>query len=170
MQPSTPPGDRAGPAAVLPAITTPAGGGAIRGVGETFTANPATGSGTASLPLGLSEGRSGATPQVALSYDSGRGNGVFGYGWSLPLPAISRRIDRGVPRYDDADTFLLADAEDLVPVLDGDHDWAPAPPRYQGAGAARYTIERFRPRVAATPVRIERWTAAEGTSHWRSIS
>ena len=53
---------------------------------------------------------------MSLSYDSGRGNGPFGFGWALTLPSITRKTDKGLPRYADAeesDMFLLSDAEDL---------------------------------------------------------
>ena len=64
-------------------------------------------------PLGL-------RPALSLSYDSGAGNGPFGFGWSLSLPAITRKTDKGLPQYQDAedsDVFILSGAEDLVPVL-----------------------------------------------------
>src|SRR5262249_2640537 len=106
-----------------PQISLPKGGGAIRGIGEKFAANPATGTGTLPVPLPVSPGRSGFGPQLALSYDSGNGNGPFGTGWTLNLPAITRKTDKGVPQYRDAqesDVFILSGAEDLVPVLEPD--------------------------------------------------
>ena len=56
-----------------------------------------------SVPLAVSPGRSGFGPQLALSYDSGAGNGPFGFGWSLSLPSITRKTDKGLPTYQDAD-------------------------------------------------------------------
>ena len=53
-----------------PAINLPKGGGAIRGIGEKFAANPVTGTGSMSVPIATSPGRSGFEPQLALSYDS----------------------------------------------------------------------------------------------------
>lgn len=104
-----------------PKIELPKGGGAIRGIGEKFTTNPVTGTGSMSVPIFASPGRSGFGPQLALTYDSGAGNGPFGLGWSLGLPAITRKTDKGLPRYLDAadsDVFVLAGAEDLVPVVE----------------------------------------------------
>ncbi|MDF2868308.1 MAG: repeat-associated core domain protein, partial [Gammaproteobacteria bacterium] len=69
-----------------PSITLPKGGGAIQGIGEKFAANPVTGTGSLSVPIALSPGRSDFSPQLALSYDSGAGNGPFGFGWHLSLP------------------------------------------------------------------------------------
>src|SRR4051794_7430854 len=102
-----------------PSITLPKGGGAIRGIDEKFQVNPATGTGSLNIPIVTSPGRGGIGPQLALSYDSGAGNGPFGLGWSLTIPNISRKTDKGLPRYYDAsdsDTFILSGAEDLVPV------------------------------------------------------
>src|SRR5438552_8857851 len=86
-----------------PAVTLPKGGGAIRGIGEKFGANPVTGTGSMTVPLAVSPGRGGFGPQLFLSYDSAAGNGPFGLGWSLGLPAITRKTDKGLPRYDDAE-------------------------------------------------------------------
>src|SRR5215217_5349458 len=108
-----------------PAISLPKGGGAIRGMGEKFSANPVTGTGSLSVPIYTSPGRSGFGPQLSLAYDSGAGNGPFGFGWSLSVPSISRKTDKGLPRYfdtDDSDIFILSGAEDLVPVYRQDTD------------------------------------------------
>jgi RHS repeat-associated protein len=150
-----------------PAISLPKGGGAIRGIGEKFAANPVTGSATFSIPLPASPGRNGFGPQLALSYDSGSGNGPFGFGWSLQLPSITRRTDRGLPRYlDDGDTFQISGTEDLVPVLDAAGDVLD-----DDTSSPDYVIRRYRPRVEGLFARIERWThKATGDVHWRSLS
>jgi hypothetical protein len=77
-----------------PSINLPKGGGTIRGIGEKFAANPVTGSGSMSVPIAASEGRSGFGPGLSLAYDSGAGNGPFGLGWNLSLPSITRKTDR----------------------------------------------------------------------------
>ncbi len=150
-----------------PQISLPKGGGAIRGMGEKFTANPVTGTGSMSVPLALSPGRAGFGPQLSLSYDSGAGNGPFGLGWNLSTPSVTRKTDKGLPKYEDAtepDVFILSGAEDLVPVV-GD----PVDPRT--IDGATYRIERYRPRVEGLFARIERWTdTLSGQSCWRSIS
>ena len=109
----------------LPSIFLPKGGGAIRGIGEKFAANPVTGTGSMAVPLAMSPGRAGFGPQLSLSYDSGAGNGPFGFGWSLSLPSVTRTTDKGLPQYydaQDADVFILSGAEDLVPVYRQDTD------------------------------------------------
>jgi Salmonella virulence plasmid 65kDa B protein len=111
-----------------PRISLPKGGGAIRGIDEKFAANSVTGTGSLGVALALSPGRSGFGPKLAVEYDSGGGNGVFGFGWKLSLPAITRRTDKGLPQYRDSvesDIFVLSGAEDLVPVLVGDGEGRP---------------------------------------------
>src|SRR5215510_16285586 len=101
-------------------ISLPKGGGAIKGIGEKFASNPVTGTGSLSIPLPLSPGRSGFTPALSLSYDSGAGNGPYGFGWNVGYPSITRRTDRGLPRYldhEELDVYILSGAEDLVPVV-----------------------------------------------------
>ena len=161
-------GVRETPSAALPRIETPKGGGAIRGIGEKFAANPVTGTGSMSVPIATSPSRAGFGPQLALSYDSGAGNGSFGFGWSLSLPAITRKTDKGLPKYQDqeeSDVFMLSGAEDLVPVLtsDGTIDETPR---------AGYMVRRYRPRLEGLFARIERWTSQTDPADvfWRSIS
>src|SRR5580704_4735196 len=156
---------------LLPSVTLPKGGGAIRGMDEKLSVNAATGTASMTVPLPLSPGRSGFTPSLSLGYDSGSGNGPFGFGWSLAVPSITRQTDKGLPLYRDgeeSDVFVLAGAEDLVPVL--------------GQSGRRTTLSRtvygipfqiacYRPRVEGLFSRIERWTAAgTGVSHWRTIT
>ncbi len=99
-----------GPAISVPKVELPKGGGAISGIGEKFAANPVTGTGSMSVPIATSPGRAGFGPQLSLSYDSGAGNGIFGFGWNLTMPSITRKTDKGLPRYFDAED---ADASDV---------------------------------------------------------
>ena len=146
-----------------PAIAPVTGGGAIRGIGEKFTANPVTGTGSLRIPIATSPGRAGFGPELALAYDSGAGNGPFGFGWSIELPAIARKTDKGLPRYRDgeeSDVFVLSGAEDLVPAAAADL------PR------DGYRVRRYRPRIEGTFARIERWSHATDPTDvwWRVIS
>ena len=149
--------------------------GAIRGIGEKFGANPVTGTASASIPIFTSPGRSGFGPSLSLSYDSGMGNGPFGFGWNLSLPSITRKTDKGLPLYQDAeesDTFIFSGSEDLVPELiekDGQWQRNSLPPRI--VGNQKYQIQRYRPRIEGLFARIERWTnTTTGEAYWRSIS
>ncbi|MGD9362758.1 MAG: SpvB/TcaC N-terminal domain-containing protein, partial [Desulfobacterales bacterium] len=159
-----------------PSISLPKGGGAIRGMGEKFAANPVTGTGSLSIPIAASPGRAGFGPQLSLAYDSGAGNGPFGLGWNLSTPSITRKTDKGLPRYwdaDESDEFILSGAEDLVPVLvQNDDEWVrEALPRRTLQGNT-YRIQRYRPRIEGLFARIERWTNQDdpSDSFWRSIS
>src|SRR5262245_29309688 len=84
---------------LIPAVSLPSGCGAIRGMGEKFGVNAVTGTSALSVPLGTTPGRAGGGPSLELAYNSGSGNGVFGFGWSLSLPEIARKTDKGLPRY-----------------------------------------------------------------------
>jgi RHS repeat-associated protein len=159
----------------IPSISLPKGGAAIRGIGEKFAANPVTGTGAMTVPLATSPGRAGFGPQLTLSYDSGAGNGPFGFGWSLSLPTITRKTDKGLPQYwddEESDVFILSGAEDLVPVLakTGRH-WQRETLPTRTLNGEEYRIQRYRPRVEGLFALIERWTSLQtGESHWRSIT
>jgi hypothetical protein len=164
-----------------PQVSLPKGGGAIRGIGEKFAANPVTGTGSMTAPIYSSPGRSGFGPKLSLSYDSGSGNSPFGFGWSLSIPAINRKTDKGLPQYADAaesDVFLLSGAEDLMPSLvqsggDWIRDITPSRTAFGPDGSQHaYEIHRYRPRAEGLFSRIERWinvTDATDT-FWRTIS
>src|ERR1700747_3071111 len=77
--------------AAAPTLSLPKGGGAIRGLGEKFATNLVTGTGTLSVPIAVTPGRSGFGPQLQLTYDSSAGNGPFGLGWNVATPSITRR-------------------------------------------------------------------------------
>src|SRR3989442_5293655 len=92
-------------------------------MGEKFAANPVTGTGSMTVPIATSPGRSGFGPELSISYDSGNGNGPFGFGWAIGLPQISRKTEKGLPQYDDvteSDIFILSGSEGLVPQLNPD--------------------------------------------------
>ncbi len=156
-----------------PVINLPKGGGAIQGIGEKFQANPVTGTGSMTVPIAMSAGRGGFTPQLALSYDSGSGNSPFGLGWDVGLPQISRKTNKGLPQYDglpkyqddfESDVFLLSGAEDLIPVLKSDSTRF-----FETIGD--FTVYRYRPRIEGLFARIEKWVNnTEGVTYWRSIT
>jgi RHS repeat-associated protein len=179
----------------VPSISLPKAGGAIRGIGEKFVANPVTGTGSMSMPIATSPGRSGFGPQLSLSYDTGAGNGPFGFGWRLSIPSITRKTEKGLPQYRDkqnSDVFIFSDVEDLVPVYrqDLDGSWVASHRGFQRDPEGfwvrdqrgqlviyedeldGYTVRRFRPRIEGLFALVERWTKINQTDdvHWRSIS
>ncbi|MCB0838622.1 MAG: toxin, partial [Bacteroidetes bacterium] len=147
-----------------PKISLPKGGGAIQGIGEKFQVNPVTGTGSMTIPIAISPGRSEFTPQLSLSYDSGAGNSPFGLGWGVGIPSISRKTNKGIPKYKDdqeSDVFLISGAEDLVPVLND-----PLPD-----SSGEYKIKRYRPRIEGLFARIEKWTHQKSKAvFWKSIT
>ena len=162
-----------------PSLAVAKGGGAISGIGEKFDVNPATGTGSMSIPLATSPGRSGYGPQLALSYNSGAGNGIFGLGWGLALPQITRKTDKGLPKYLDcteSDVFLLSGAEDLVPVVDDlctkSCDKTGKNVVVREVEGSRYSVVRYRPRIESLFARIERWSNLDDHCdvHWRSYT
>jgi RHS repeat-associated protein len=167
-------------AGALPSISLPKGGGAIRDIGEKFAANPVTGTGSMSIPIATSPGRSGFGPQLSLTYDSASGNGPFGFGHSLSLQSIARKTDKGLPRYLDAvdsDVFIISGAEDLVPIYRQNPDGSWVRDAFghlvvHDDEIDGHRVRRYRPRIEGLFARIERWTKIESSNevHWRSIS
>ena len=157
-----------------PSVSLPKGGGAIRDIGEKFSVSAATGTASLTVPVATSQGRAGFGPSLSLAYDSGGGQSTFGLGWKISLPAITRKTDKGLPRYQDdpdQDTFILSGAEDLVPVrAERDGVWEQVP-EWRTVGGRRFEIQRYRPRIEGLFARIERWRdCGSGETHWRSIT
>jgi RHS repeat-associated protein len=154
---------------LLPTLSLPKGGGALRGIGEKFSTNPSTGTGTLSVPIATSPGRGGFELGLELSYDSGSANGPFGIGWHLSTPVVTRKTDRGLPRYDDggeSDVFVLSGAEDLVPVRKAD-----AGGGFEVFDRGDFRVQHYRPRTEGLFARIERWTnKVTRDVHWRAIT
>ncbi len=149
-----------------PSIAMPKGGGALKGIDEKFNVNAVNGTASLEVPLPLTQGRSGFTPSLALSYNSGGGNGEFGLGWALSLPAIQRKTDKKLPRYEDADEsdiFLFAGAEDLVPLLKTDGT-------IQEITSGSYTIRRYIPRIEGLFARIEHIRKANSADTWWRVT
>src|SRR5262249_27977260 len=135
-------------------ISMPQGGGALQGIGETFSPDLHTGTGNFTVPIALPQGRNGFQPQLDLVYSTGNGNGPFGLGWNLSIPGVTRKTAKGIPRYrsesgptGERDTFILSGAEDLVPV------------------AETSGVTRYQPRTEGLFARIEHHKTAE-TDHW----
>src|SRR5690554_4663480 len=80
-------------------ISLPQGGGALGGIGESFSPDLFTGTGNFSVPISVPGGRNDFQPNLALNYSTGSANGFFGLGWSLGIPGVSRKTSKGVPTY-----------------------------------------------------------------------
>jgi len=105
-------------------ISRPTGPGSLEGLGDAFQPALNTGTARSSVNFVLPEGVAGLTPGLLLQYDSGRGFGPAGIGWSFGPGGIRRQTDKGLPRYSDApagepDRFLGSSGEELVPLGNG---------------------------------------------------
>lgn len=92
----------------------------MRAVRKKVNANPFSGPGLLSVPIAMSPGGCGLGPQLSLSCDAGAGHGPLGPGWSVSPPAITRKADKDLSKFRDAEKYdvcILSGAEDLVPVL-----------------------------------------------------
>jgi RHS repeat-associated protein len=164
----------------IPSISLPKGGGAIKGIDEKFSVNAVNGTAGFSIPLPFSPAR-GVSPSLAISYNSGAGNGIFGLGWNLTLGSIKRKTDKGLPQYldsIDSDIFLFSEAEDLVPefkknedgifCLDTNGDYIL---NERESPDKLFTIRNYKPRIEGLFARIERWTEkSNGKIKWRVIT
>lgn len=163
-------------ASSLPSVALPKGGGAIRTIDEKFQVNPNSGSCALTIPINVSKARTGAaTPSLSLSYNSGSGNGPFGLGWGISVPTITRKTDKGIPRYidgddDGCDVFVFSSSEDLVPRLEkaSDSDTLVISEAVRGA----YLVRRYLPRIEGSFFRIERYTNTHSFDdvYWRVIT
>lgn len=159
----------------VPTLELPKGGGAIRGIGETFSTNLAMGTGGMSIPVAVSPGRGGAAPQLAVTYSSGSGQSLFGVGWSMAVPSVRRRTDKQLPTYndrDEEDVFLFAGEEELVPALvSTSGGWVRDVVEVSvttSGGPVTERRERFRPRTEGSFHRIERITRPDAAvPFWR---
>ena len=104
-------------------LSFPSGGGGVSPLGDRFQPDLVRGSGSYDVPIVCPPGPNDLRPSLHLTYSTGFGNGPFGLGWRLNLLRISRRTDRGVPRYTDDDTFVLDDSQVLVRI--GDTQYRP---------------------------------------------
>ncbi|KAK6330099.1 hypothetical protein TWF718_003527 [Orbilia javanica] len=174
-----------GSPASLPSLSLPKGGGAIKDIGEKFSVNAVSGTADLTVPIPLTPARGAAgAPSLVLRYSSGSGNGPFGLGWSLSNGSVSRKTDKGLPRYvdgvgtnEDGDVFVAA-GEDLVPQFQDEGGSNNARDSSENKNLVWETVidgwrvRRYRQRIEGKFDRIERWTNLEnpGDVHWRSIS
>lgn len=138
-------------------LPLPKGGGAIRGMGEKFQPDLHTGTGNLHLPISTPPGREDLQPALALDYSTAAGNGPFAVGWRLSIPCVQRKIEKGIPLYDDRhdaqgnpiwhtdeDVFVISETQDLVHVGHG----------------------RYRPLVEGSFSRIRKVRAGDGQLSW----
>ncbi|KAF3917578.1 hypothetical protein AA313_de0203762 [Arthrobotrys entomopaga] len=141
----------------LPTLNQPKGGGAMRGLSDTFSVNEATGTMSITIPVPVTSINRFGTPAIALSYNSSNGNGPFGVGWQLQgIPVISRKTRPRLPTYTDDDVFTL-DGQELVPADSN------------SVHRDGWTIQNYRPRLEGTFERIQKWSKNDDV-HWKVTS
>lgn len=135
------------------------------GVEHVIDVDPATGSAVVTVPIPVTDGRSGHGPSLSLSYDSGAGNSPFGVGWSLShAPAVMVDTRDGLPRYDGSDRYAFL-GDELVPETVGDGGTSVA----RRFASGDFEVEVFRLRSAGRGIRLERWRHRTSRRvHWRS--
>ncbi len=147
----------------------PNGGGAIKGIGETFQPNAFSGTGSYSIPIPLTPAR-GFEPKLSLSYSSGGGNDVFGLGFSLSIPKISRKTDTGIPKYNGEDTYILTGEGELTPKLvEKNGQWVPDE-TIKSDGGVSWKVLTFLPREQSGFSLIEQWSDPSNRESWWKVT
>jgi RHS repeat-associated protein len=156
----------------------PKGGGAIKGIGETFKPNAFSGTGSFSVPFAVTPAR-GFEPELSLDYNSGSGNGPFGMGFSLSLPRISVRTEKGIPRYRGHDTYIGPGGGTLTPKLEKENGkWVKDSRTEPGEDNSTWQVDEYLPRVEGAFSKIQQWTClapgasgnTAGVSYWKVTS
>jgi len=146
-----------------PQVYLPKGGGAIKGMGESFAPQAFSGSAGFSLALPGATAR-GFTPSLSIGYASSAGNGIFGLGFHLPISSITRKTSKNLPHYDDTDAFD-SDEGELVLLLDQNLKPVVCQKEYQGLV---YRVTQYRPRLEGSYSEIQHWVSlADGQSFWQ---
>ena len=86
-------------------LSMPNGPASLKGLGESFAPNIATGTGSYSVPISLPPGL--LVPRVSLVYTGGKGKSEVGVGFRLPVLSIYRTTDKGLPRFEEGDRFAV---------------------------------------------------------------
>lgn len=73
---------------------------------ESYRTDLMTGSAVMTVPITVPPGRKGMQPDIKLIYSSDNPNGICGVGWMFELGNIQRNTKKGVPKYDNTDTFI----------------------------------------------------------------
>lgn len=154
-----------------PDLSIPVGGGTLRGLAAEVEALEFRGSARLTIPINLPSAR-GAGPRLAVTYDSGSGNGPLGAGASIDLPSIGRTTAVGVPTYTDADLITFSETGLLVErgSWSGDR-WNPVERTVTDSDGETWLVREYLPRLQGAFPLIERWTRLDDRlSHWRVVS
>lgn len=73
---------------------------------ESFRTDLMTAAAVVDVPIIVPPGRQNIQPNLSLSYSSANSNGLCGVGWRLEIGSIQRETKKGVPKYDNSDSFV----------------------------------------------------------------
>lgn len=145
-------------------ITAPsiAKSSSIATIGKSWSAVGPTGTAGVELPIPTA-GR-GYDPHMLLSSSSQSGNSPFGLGWNLAgLSQISRRTNKGVPRYTEHDEIIGHDGEVWMPELDDDGNLkSRSETTYRDRPIPAHTVVSYRARIESDFSLRECWHPADG--------
>lgn len=103
------------------AVSLPSQPGTIDGLSDGYEADLTSGTATYSIPLEVMLQATGTTPEISFDYESGGGNGILGFGWSLGYGyapdlggTLQRRTEQALPRYVDAPNGIDDDGDGEV--------------------------------------------------------
>jgi Salmonella virulence plasmid 65kDa B protein len=123
-----------------------------------------TGDARLSYPIELPAGRNSHQPHLAIQYDSSRGNGWLGNGWSLDIPSVEIDTRWGVPRYDTGQIDDTAGGLETETYLFNGAQLAPVANR--GALVPRTAEKSFSLRVEGQFLKIIRHGSSPSTYWW----
>ena len=89
-------------------ISLPSGPASIEGLGRNFVPSLASGTAGYGIDIALPPAVRGFGPSLSIDYDSGGGASEVGTGWQIgQIPSLRRRVDDGLPRFDETDSWEL---------------------------------------------------------------
>lgn len=135
------------------------GGGALKGMGESFEINAFSGAATLNIPIFCTSCRN-FEPALTITYNSNSGNDIFGLGFSTSHSYIARRTEQTIPQYNDSDIFVL-NGEILVPVDNSTSQ--------KVVDNQAYSVTRYQPRFESDFSKIELWESENNVDDvfWR---
>jgi RHS repeat-associated protein len=87
----------------------PSGPASVEGLGRNFVPSLSSGTAGYGIDIALPPAVHDFGPNLSLDYDSGGGASEVGVGWQLGgVPSLRRRVDDGLPRFDEHDAWELA--------------------------------------------------------------
>jgi|GEM_PF-3298505 len=104
-------------------LKAPNGPTALKGLGESFSPDIATGSGGYSIPISTPPGF--LQPAVVLQYSPGNGKTDIGLGFKLSTSFIFRTTDKGLPEFTNDDRFAVSGSSlnDELVLVDAKKRW-----------------------------------------------